>query len=90
MPPLNVTKACAPVSDRITDYDRAHIAVYVRLIDADRAGAIWEEAAKVIFGKAAAREPERLRVQHETHLARARWLMEKGYLQLAQKRGGRD
>ena len=73
----------APVSESLTAYDRAHISTYLRLFDADRDGAPWQEAAPVIFGDAAEADPTRLRDQHTSHLARAKWLVDAGYLRLA-------
>lgn len=44
-----------PESDRLTAYDESHLAVYIRLLDADAEGADWREAVQIIFGI----EPER-------------------------------
>lgn len=74
----------APRSDSITAYDRAHISTYLRLFDADRDGATWDNAARLIFGVAAETDPTRLHHQHRSHLARAKWLVETGYLRLTQ------
>jgi hypothetical protein len=74
----------APSTETITAYDRAHISTYLRLFDADRDGAPWQDAADLIFGNAAETDPARLKVQHTSHLARAKWLVDAGYLRLTE------
>jgi hypothetical protein len=37
---------------------------------------------RLIFGIDPEREPERARLVHDSHLARARWMTEKGYRHL--------
>lgn len=77
----------APSAEHVTDYDRAHAATYLRLLDAVEANAPWAEIAQVVLEIDAANEPERARGRYESHLARARWLAEHGYRDLL--RGGR-
>ena len=72
----------APEAETLTAYDRDHIKLYVRLLDAEQAGASCEEVSVVLFGIDAAREPERARRMHASHLARARWMTEHGYRDL--------
>lgn len=79
-----------PNAPEPTGYDRAHLKTYLRLVDADRDGADWEEAARLVFGAGAARGRRDLREQHRAHLARARWLVNGGYLRLARARQGTD
>ena len=69
----------APTVTQVTDYDRAHLPTYLRLLDATSEGASWEEVARVVLGLDPLLEPDRARRAHETHLARARWLTEHGY-----------
>jgi hypothetical protein len=69
----------APTEPSLTDYDRAHLVTYLRLLDAAKAGAAWEDAALIVLGLDPAREPERAKRAHESHLERARWLSEFGY-----------
>ena len=47
-----------PESASITDYDRAHMTLYLRLLDAASDGAAWEEAVSILFGIDPAAEPE--------------------------------
>jgi hypothetical protein len=39
-------RARAPQGEPLTDYDRDHVALYLRLLDAEEAGADWREVAK--------------------------------------------
>ncbi|OAI30844.1 hypothetical protein A1351_00480 [Methylosinus sp. R-45379] len=71
-----------PLTDRVKTYDERHLATYLRLLDAVEAGADWREVVAVIFGIDPEREPERAKINHESHLARARWMSAAGYRQL--------
>jgi hypothetical protein len=71
-----------PDSAHLTDYDRAHFATYLRLLDAEADAAHWAEAVRVIFGLDPDEQPDRAQHVHETHLARARWMTENGYRDL--------
>ena len=84
-PPTNLEET-PPSSDAITAYDRKHLTVYLRLLDADAAGATLEEVAPLVLGIDAGREPDRARRVHGAHLSRARWLSASGYLQLLENR----
>ncbi|MCX8999430.1 DUF2285 domain-containing protein [Rhizobiaceae bacterium BDR2-2] len=72
----------APAGDKLTDYDRTHIRLYARLLDATADGADWQEIVEVLFGIDPLLEPERARHVHASHLARARWMTETGYRHL--------
>jgi hypothetical protein len=69
----------APDGVPLTEYDREVATVYLRLLDADAAGADWREVSKVVLGVDAAAEPQRAETMHGSHLARARWLRDGGY-----------
>jgi hypothetical protein len=71
-----------PDSTELTDYDREHMKLYMRVLDAAADGADWREAVAVLFGVDPAAEPERARRVHDSHLARARWMTKHGYRQL--------
>lgn len=75
-----------PSSPTLTEYDRAHFKLYMRLLDAQADGADWQEAVSVLFGIDHERESERARHIHDTHLARAHWMTEHGYRQLLRDR----
>lgn len=74
-----------PADDRITAYDERHFVTYLRILDAAEEGADWSEVAAVMFGLDAAAEPDRARLVHDSHLARARWMTEHGYKHLLDK-----
>lgn len=76
----------APNSLALTEYDRQHIKLYARLLDAEADGADWQEAVQVLFGISPITEPERARRVHDSHLARAHWMTEHGYRQLRRGR----
>jgi hypothetical protein len=71
-----------PASDTLTDYDRAHLKLYIRLLDAEAAGADWREATDVLFGFDADVETRRAEAVYKAHLARAKWMTDHGYRQL--------
>jgi hypothetical protein len=77
-----------PDSAELTDYDRAHMKDYMRVLDAARDGADWREAVAIIFEIDPEAEPDRARRVHDSHLARAHWMTEHGYRLLL--REGRD
>jgi hypothetical protein len=78
-PPIAET---APTAAQITDYDRAHLPTYLRLLDAESDGAPWDEVARIVLDLDPEREPDRARRAHDTHLARAHWLTAHGYRDL--------
>lgn len=74
-----------PRQPSLTDYDRAHLKAYLRLLDAAADGADWREAVSVIFGLDVGVDPDRARRVHDSHLERARWMTEHGYQELLRK-----
>ena len=72
----------APTGAELTDYDRAHIKLYMRLLDSAADGASWRDAVLVLFGIDSDREPERARHVYDSHFDRARWMTQTGYTQL--------
>ncbi|TAJ95577.1 MAG: DUF2285 domain-containing protein [Reyranella sp.] len=77
---------CPPESGRLTAYDESHLALYIRLLDAAAEGADWREAVQVLFGLDPDRDPDRARMVHDSHLARARWMTTTGYRELLRPR----
>ena len=75
-----------PPTKRVSAYDERHLVTYIRLLDADEDGADWREVVQIIFGLDADQEPERARIVHDSHLARARWMTETGYRHLLEPR----
>lgn len=74
-----------PSANSVTVYDREHLKLYVRLLDAEAAGAPLVEVARILLGIDAEREPERAQRVHASHLGRARWMTEHGYRSLLQQ-----
>ena len=75
----------APADDRITAYDERHFVTYLRILDAADEGADWREVASIVFDLDVASEPDRARLVHGSHLARARWMTAHGYKHLLDK-----
>lgn len=76
----------APWSETLTDYDRGHLTVYLRLLDADQDGADWRQAARLILRRNAGLDEAEARQCWESHLQRARWMTQTGYRLLLQTR----
>lgn len=72
----------APSDAVVTDYDRAHLVTYLRLLDAEAAGASWEEAARLLLRLDPLKGRDAARLSYETHAVRARWMAAEGYLDL--------
>jgi hypothetical protein len=68
----------APSATIVTGYDQEHLAVYSDLLEAEADGADWDEAALLVLHIDPVREPERARRVWESHLARAKWMSDKG------------
>ena len=79
-------KDSPPLTDRVNAYDEAHLATYLRLLDAAEEGADWREVAEIVFGLNVDADPDRAKRMHDSHLARARWMTEQGYQHLLRSR----
>jgi len=77
------------VADRVTDYDKDHLVIYLRLLDADADGADWIDVARMVLNIDPEREPERARTAWESHLERAKWMTSHGYKHLVRGDGSR-
>ena len=85
-PPLDPPVAfTAPTDGTLTEYDQRHLVTYLRLLDAEAEGADWMEVASLVLHMDPARDPARVRVAWETHLARAKWLVDHGYRDLLRR-----
>lgn len=71
-----------PGGATLTSYDRAHLKLYLRLLDAEAVGADWNEVVEVLFGISPRSEPERAQRVHAGHLSRAKWMTQNGYSEL--------
>ena len=66
-------------SPEVTDYDRAHLTIYLQLLDGDAAGATWQEAARLVLHLDPDADPLSARHSYDVHLARAKWMTRVGY-----------
>ncbi|WP_319529507.1 DNA -binding domain-containing protein [uncultured Cohaesibacter sp.] len=69
----------APRDDRVTPYDEQHFVTYLRLLDAEKAGANWQEVARIVLHRDDADDDERSYRCWKSHLDRAQWLSKTGY-----------
>lgn len=74
-----------PESSEITSYDREHMKLYMRILDAASEGADWREVVTVLFDLDPYADPDRARTVHDGHLSRARWMTTNGYRLLVQE-----
>lgn len=72
----------APSGEPLTDYDREHATLYLRLLDAEAEGAEWQEVARIVLNVDPSADPARAEQMHASHLARAHWLRDGGYKEL--------
>jgi hypothetical protein len=87
-PPLDPEVAeTAPADTPLTAYDLKHVITYMRLLDAEREGADWQEVTRIVLHIDPMREPDRARRTFDSHLARAKWAARQGYRQLLQMPG---
>jgi hypothetical protein len=82
LPQDDVVADVAPWSEELTAYDKAHLKIYMRLLDAKAQGSHPDEVCQVLFGINSAKEPNRARRAYETHHRRAVWFTEIGYRKL--------
>jgi hypothetical protein len=75
----------APCDDHVTAYDEAHLALYLRLLDASQADANPKEICRAILGRDPDLDPESMHSLN-SHLSRARWMCENGYKDLLSSR----
>lgn len=72
----------APTTLELTDDDLSHMIVYLRLLDAARDGAGWEEASRIVLNIDPDVDRERARRVYHSHYACARWMTQEGYKEL--------
>lgn len=84
MPPLDkpVVADLAPSGPDLTVYDEQHGISYLRILDAEAEGADWREVSRIILGIDPESEPARARRAFESHLERAKWVVDSGYRRL--------
>ena len=69
-----------PVSGHVTTYDRAHLLLYARLLDAVATGVSHDEMIRDLLELDS--DSDAATRSLEAHLARARWMRETGYRQM--------
>ncbi|MBS0483164.1 MAG: DUF2285 domain-containing protein [Proteobacteria bacterium] len=74
-----------PADECVTPYDERHFITYLRLLDAEAEGAVWQEVAAIVFGLDPSADPDRAKLVYESHLDRARWMTTHGYRDLLEK-----
>ncbi len=79
------TSEQAPTDEALTDYDREHLIVYLRLLDAAADNADWREVARLVLNIDPDQDPEGAHRTFESHLHRARWMARGGYRHLLQE-----
>ena len=72
----------APSVESLTAYDEAHMAIYLRLLDANAEGASEQDMARLILGIDPDKDLGRALRAVASHLRRARWMSERGYQRL--------
>jgi hypothetical protein len=75
----------APIDEAITLHDERHYVTYLRLLDAEKDGADWTEAAQIVLHRDPETEADRTRCCWESHLARAHWMTRIGYRRIIEK-----
>ena len=75
----------APAGPDITVYDEVHHVTYQRLLDANAQGADWKEVALIVLHRDPAADEAITRRCWESHLARAQWMVKKGYWRILQQ-----
>lgn len=68
----------APTDTTPTSYDEQHLVTYLRLLQAEGEGADWREVARIVLHIDPESQPNRARISYESHLARAKWMSERG------------
>ncbi len=75
---ISLVDPVAPTGDTLTHYDRVHYLLYGRLLDADTDGSDWRITALDILGCDVGNDPEGAKLCFDSHILRARWLVETG------------
>ena len=75
-----------PSGPALTAYDHAHLKLYIRLLDAEARGAHWSQVVEALFGICAEADYERAAKVHSSHLARAKWMTQSGFVELLGQR----
>lgn len=80
----------APSGNIITAYDEQHYVTYLRLLDASRDGANWQEIACIVLHRDSVAEEMRTYRCWQSHLERAQWLSREGYRKILEQAAAAD
>ena len=72
-----------PNSDQLTAFDRAHLTVYLRLLDAEAAKVEWHISAHDIVGVDPSQDIVGARHVFDAYCVRAHWMARAGYRLMA-------
>lgn len=78
-----------PNADVITPYDEGHFVTYARLLDAEAEGADWRDVCRIVLHRDPDADPDHARRCWQSNLARAHWMVERGYRYLLDRAQGR-
>ena len=78
----NGLRRLAPSDTTVTDYDRAHLQDYIRLLDARAADMSGDDMCKIILEIDPANDPEGTQETLRSHLERAAWMSSVGFRQI--------
>jgi hypothetical protein len=71
-----------PSGDLVTDYDRAHLQLYIRLLDARSAGTSSDDMCRLILEIDPTSDRDRAQKLLASHLERADWMSSVGFRQI--------
>jgi hypothetical protein len=77
-----VLASAPPGGDALTDYDRAHLVTYLKLLDADATQIDWKTTARNVLLLDPELDIGAARRTYAAHLARAQWISRVGYRHL--------
>jgi len=79
-----------PAEPILTSNDEEHLITYLRMLDADHEGADCCEVSRIVRHIDPDHHPERACRSFESHLARAKWMTERGCRHLLRNGGGEN
>jgi hypothetical protein len=83
--PTPITTA-PPDSAQLNDYDRANVATYLKVLDADTLRVDWRTTARTVLAFDVDKDSTLARCIYDAHLARAHWMTTTGYKLLLAER----
>jgi hypothetical protein len=80
-PPQAALASAPPGGDALTEYDRAHLVTYLKLLDAEAMSVDWQATARNVLALDPEVDVEEAQRVYAAHLARARWMTRVGFRQ---------